>query len=149
MRRGRRSRRVAAAAADGAQRVPETQRAGGHVRRVLAEAVPGDERRADARAVHEPPRRDAVRQQRGLRVHALAQVLQVAPRLELCFGVTIQNIPWMQESGWFDGMFELNVNVLTARGTNMHLRWCDSNQGFMVKLPSGGSTVFYEEELSL
>jgi len=70
-------------------------------------------------------------------------------RLELSFGVTIQNIPWIAESGWFDGMFELNVNVLTARGTNMHLRWNDSNQGFMVKLPSGGSTVFYEDELSL
>jgi len=70
-------------------------------------------------------------------------------RLELCFGVTIQNIPWMQESGWFDGMFELNVNVLTCRGTNMHLRWCDSNQSFMVKLAAGGSAVFYEDELSL
>ena len=41
---------VAAAAADDAHRIGKRQRAGRHVRRVLAQAVAGDKRRLDARA---------------------------------------------------------------------------------------------------
>ena len=52
---------VAAAPAHGAQRVGEAHRAGRHVRRVLAEAVPRDERRRDARST---PARGSTRRSR-------------------------------------------------------------------------------------
>ena len=66
---------VAAAPPHDAQRVGERERAGGDVRRVLAEAVAGDERRRDAARREQPARRDADGEDRRLRVLGQRQLI--------------------------------------------------------------------------
>ena len=67
---------VAAAPPHDPQRVGERERAGGDVGRVLAEAVAGDERRADSPCdVEQPARGDADREDRRLRVLGQRQLI--------------------------------------------------------------------------
>ena len=66
---------VAAAIAHQPDRIGKLQRARGHVRRVLAEAVTGDERRRAAARVEQPPHGDAHRQDRRLRVFGERQAI--------------------------------------------------------------------------
>lgn len=55
----------------------------------------------------------------------------------------------LKDAGWFDGMKELNAIIETKRGSLHKLVWCDSNQDFMEKMPSGGSGSFNAEVLFL
>jgi len=50
--------------------------------------------------------------------------------------------------GWLDGMRVLQVDVITRSGRKRRLVWCDSNQGFMVKMGSGGQACIFERDLT-
>lgn len=54
----------------------------------------------------------------------------------------------LRNSGWFDGMRELNAIIETRKGKLRRLKWCDSNQDFFLAHEVGGSGIFDEDELN-
>jgi hypothetical protein len=53
----------------------------------------------------------------------------------------------MRDAGWFDGMEELTAIVEDRHGAVHKLVYCDSNQGFLVRCPSGGQAWFNPDTL--
>lgn len=64
------------------------------------------------------------------------------------YGLEIVNDPRIVDEGWFDGMKSMQVDVLTRTQRKRRLVWCDSNQGFMVKMGSGGQGCLFEGDLA-
>jgi hypothetical protein len=54
----------------------------------------------------------------------------------------------MVSDGWYDGMMGLRAVVETPSGNIKDLRYCDSNQEFMVKFPNhGGQGMLFDKDL--
>lgn len=62
-------------------------------------------------------------------------------RLEEAYRLTV-HAEAMVNSGWADGMRELQLVVETRSGKLLKLRWCDSNQGFLVDTGHGQTALF-------
>lgn len=54
----------------------------------------------------------------------------------------------MRNGGWADEMQEMHAIVETPSGQAVKLVYCDSNQAFMVKRPSGGTSFLFDTDLA-
>lgn len=75
----------------------------------------------------------------------LAQVERT--RLEREFGLVV-HAERTASSGWCDGFQEIELIAETRSGQLLKLRWCDSNQGFMVASKHGGSSALFSKDLA-
>jgi|SRR5579863_2002122 len=64
------------------------------------------------------------------------------------YHLEIINDPRIVDEGWLDGMKVMQVDVLTRTMRKRRLVWCDSNQGFMVRMDSGGQGCIFESDLA-